>query len=412
MFLYKLITNSLLVVCFTAFLQLSPSTGIANEVYAQEIDQVLTKAERRSLEKAQKKEAKLKAKEEKKARKAAEKARKSEAKRLAKIRKAEEKARKKAEEAQLKREAAALAAKSRIQALKDNMPPFSGPKKVVAVSRFENLASFASQGQMSMGGGLTDQLTDALIASGGFVVLERSTVSDVIGEQNFAASGRVKQSQSARTGKLTAAQVLIKGTITEFDTDQSGGDGGISFGGISFSSSKASAHIGLVIRLIDTTTSEIIASVRSEGKAEASSSGLGFTNKDVDVNTSSSVRTPIDKAAQIAIDRAVIRIAHQLKDMSYQGRVVKVTQRSLYISASKRDGTLVGDEFTVLSVGEEITDPYTGELLGRDTAEIGTVIVTNVKDRYAVTQISGRLKGKPKAGDFVTFHQRRISDGQ
>ena len=94
-------------------------------------------------------------------------------------------------------------------------------KKVVAVSRFENQTSFVdpssgSSGQALLTNGLADQLTDALIQSGRYIVLERQTLTDVIGEQDLATSGRVQQAQSARTGKLTAAQILIKGTVTEF----------------------------------------------------------------------------------------------------------------------------------------------------------------------------------------------------
>lgn len=429
MVLSKFIAKGLLI-CFCAvFLQMVGSVEIISGAYAQEqAPQVpqLTKSEQRTLEKAQIKETKRLIKEEKKARKEADKVRKAEAKRLAKeekkARKAAEKARKEEakrladqkkidEELRRNREAAAVAEKARLKALRDNMPAFSGPKKVVAVSRFENLASFASLEPVSMASGLTDQLTDALMQSGGFVVLERDIISDIMGEQNLVTGGRARQSQSARTGKMIAAQVLIKGAVTEFDPYKSSGGKGLSFGGINLSNSKSSAHIALIIRLIDTTTSEVIASVRSEGTADAKSSGLSFVSGALEANANKSVRTPVDKAIQIAIDRAVILIAHQLKDMPYQGRIVKVTPVSLYISASKRDGTMVGDEFTILSVGEEIIDPFTGEFLGRDTVEIGTVVVTTVKDRYAIGKISDQLQAKPKAGDYIAFYRRR-SEGQ
>lgn len=278
---------------------------------------------------------------------------------------------------------------------------------MVAVSRFENSTSFASNGYASIGTGLADQLTDSLIQSGGFVVLERQVVSDVIGEQNLANSGRVQRSQSARAGKITAAQVLIKGTITEFDINANNSDGGFKFAGLELSKAKSTVHIGLVIRLIDTTTSEVLASVRVEGKAESKESSFGLASGDLDVGSNLGVRTPIDKASQMAIDHAVVKIAHQLKDRAYRGRIVKVTKRGLYISASKRDGTKVGDKFTVLSVGEEITDPYTGELLGRETLEIGNVVVTDVKERYAIgSSTNTTMLNSVKVGDFIAFDSR------
>lgn len=88
-----------------------------------------------------------------------------------------------------------------------------GLRKVVAVSRFENRTSY--RGQIAINDAMADQLTDALIQSGQFTVVERQTVRDVLGEQDFANSGRVAKAQTARTGKIVAAQILVKGTVTE-----------------------------------------------------------------------------------------------------------------------------------------------------------------------------------------------------
>lgn len=84
-------------------------------------------------------------------------------------------------------------------------------KKTVAVSRFENKAGISSQ--MKLGSGMADMLADALIQSGKFVVLERQTLSDVIGEQNLAAGSRAAVSKTAQTGKIIPAQILITNNI-------------------------------------------------------------------------------------------------------------------------------------------------------------------------------------------------------
>ena len=85
-------------------------------------------------------------------------------------------------------------------------------KKIVAVSRFENKTSW--KGQVSLDDGMADQLTDALMQSGQFTVMERQTLGDVTAEQDLANSGRAQKSQSAQTGKLVNAQILVKGTVT------------------------------------------------------------------------------------------------------------------------------------------------------------------------------------------------------
>lgn len=69
-------------------------------------------------------------------------------------------------------------------------------KKVVAFSRFENKTSITSEGALDFNNGMADQLTDALIQSGQFVVLERQTLGDVIKEQDMQSSDRFQKGQS------------------------------------------------------------------------------------------------------------------------------------------------------------------------------------------------------------------------
>jgi len=93
-------------------------------------------------------------------------------------------------------------------------------KKIVAVSSFENKTTW--RGQVDLGDGMADQLTDALMQSGQFTVMERQQLGAVVAEQDLANSGRAQKSQSAQTGKLVNAQILIKGTVTEFQENSSG----------------------------------------------------------------------------------------------------------------------------------------------------------------------------------------------
>ena len=104
------------------------------------------------------------------------------------------------------------------------------------MSRFEN--STDGTGQAAVGTGMADQLADALIQSGKFVVIERQTLEDVIAEQDIAASGRAAVSETAQTGKIVPAQILIKGTVSEFEAETQKGGTGISISGISSGSRR------------------------------------------------------------------------------------------------------------------------------------------------------------------------------
>jgi curli biogenesis system outer membrane secretion channel CsgG len=272
-------------------------------------------------------------------------------------------------------------------------------KKIVAVSRFENKTAW--RGQVSLDDGMADQLTDALMQSGQFVVLERQTLGDVMAEQDLANSGRAQKSQSAQTGKLVNAQVLVKGTVTEFENLSQGSDSGIGFGGFKIGAKREEAHVGLIIRLIDTTTGEVLASERCEGKAKAGGTTFGMNVAGVQFGTSGFSKTPLGKAVQMAIDNAVQIVADKLKNVPFQARIVKVVNdNECLISGGEKTGISNGDVFTIYSVGESLVDPATGEQLGTELEKKGTVKVTKVEEKYAKAKTDGSLKDI-KAGDIV-----------
>lgn len=275
-------------------------------------------------------------------------------------------------------------------------------KPIVAISRFENRSSYGSGADYSLSNALTDQLTDALIQTDAFVVLERQVLRDVLAEQDFAAGDRVSQSQSARIGQLTGAQVLVMGTVTDFDLEEGGSRGGINFGGVRIGGKKQSAHVGLIVRLVDATTGEVLNSQRIAGKAESSGASIGLDLGGIQIDGADFQSTPMGEATQKALDEAVAFIAQEARSVPFRARVVEVDGPTVVISAGGRNNIQPGVRFTVMSVGRELTDPFTGELLGYDQSPIGSISVNRVFDRFAYADAAG-LNGQAKIGDFVVI---------
>jgi curli biogenesis system outer membrane secretion channel CsgG len=269
-----------------------------------------------------------------------------------------------------------------------------GLRKVLAVSRFENRTNW--NGQLAINDAMADQLVDALVNSEQFTVLERQTVDDVLGEEDFANSGRVQKADSARTGKLTAAQILVKGTITEYQSKSKSQGQGWNFSGFRMKKNTSEAHVGLMIRLIDTTTGEVIFSERVSGSAEAGGMGFGVGVYEQQNQNQESM----GEATQEAIDAAVELIAEKLRAIPFEGYVIRPGESDLLIAAGARAGAEVGDEFTVYTLGEELIDPVTGELLSREELEVGTIRIVEVKEKYARAAPVGPL-GPVKRGDLI-----------
>ena len=218
-------------------------------------------------------------------------------------------------------------------------------RKTIAVSSFENRTTAA--GQINLGSGMADQLTNALVESDNFVVLERASISDVLYEQDFARSGRARASKVARTGRVVPAQIMIKGVITEFQLNESGGGLGVSYNGFSVGGESATAHVGLILRIIDTSTGEVIDSIRIEGKSTGTGYKVGVSYMGIGVEAEKFENTALNKSVHIVIKKAVQKIAANLNQIPFEGKIIKVSGESLYTNIGSRNNVFGGDMFDV-----------------------------------------------------------------
>jgi len=254
-------------------------------------------------------------------------------------------------------------------------------KKTIAVSRFENNVDAA--GQAALGTAMADQLADALIQSHNFVVIERQTLEDVVAEQDIAASGRAAVSQTAQTGRIIPVQILVKGAVTEFDAETSKGGAGLSVSGISLGSSRTSAHVAVILRIIDTTTGQVLDSIRVEGEAKAKGMKIGVSKGNVDFGSEDFKKTPLGKATQIAIDNAVVELIIKLAKLPFEGRIIKIEGDTVYINIGQRNGIASDAVLNVFDPGEALVDPVTGENLGSERTRVGSLKIQSIEEKYS-----------------------------
>lgn len=283
-------------------------------------------------------------------------------------------------------------------------PPPQGPKKRVAVIKFENVGRFAqAYGDWDVGGGLAAQLTTALIDSGHFIVVERAALGDVLREQEMGLEKVVSKETAAKVGQVFGAQLLVKGAVTEFTQGAEGGGlkigiglPGVSLGG---GGNTVSALVGIDLRLIDTSTGQVMRSVRAEGKAAKRGIAATIDVKNVSLGGDAFKETPLGQATREAITRAVTSIQAHMERVPWTGRVMEVAEGQVYINAGQDAAVKEGDTFSVTSVVRELTDPDTGAVRGVIENRVGQVRVEQVQEKFSV----GRMVdgAAPKRGDFV-----------
>ena len=196
---------------------------------------------------------------------------------------------------------------------------YNGPKARIAVARFENKTADAQGGYYnwynpSIGDGMADMLTTALVNSGRFIVLEREAIDDVLSEQDLGASGRVRSDTAAAIGEIEGAELLVVAAVTEFAADSGGTQGRIGGGDVgrilgALAGGSRSAHMAIDLRVVDATTSRVLAATSVEGEAKDFNIGgalSGYTGSyALGGSLSSWKNTPREKALRQVIGAAV-----------------------------------------------------------------------------------------------------------
>ncbi len=171
----------------------------------------------------------------------------------------------------------ALVALATVFSLTLSGPVFAQAKNTrpqIAVLDFDFGAVENWWGNYDIGKGVSDQLVDALVEDGSFRVIERKKLATILGEQDFAASGRADPSAQtmAKIGKVLGVKYILVGSITKFSTEKK--SQGVRVKGIGLGAGKAKSECRLTGRIIDMSTGEIMVSAKGVGE---SSKGGSFS---------------------------------------------------------------------------------------------------------------------------------------
>ena len=179
------------------------------------------------------------------------------------------------------------------------LPPYNGPKARILIDDFiwgvGGDGSYAAEweyegpdGETHRGhwsaqsnkvtNGLQASLSQSLMSTDRFIVQDRAMLKQYKQEQKLKDEGIVKADTAPKMGRVNSAELLIRGTVLEWEDDASGsgGMGGGFFGpiagGIGLSSQKG--KVVVQVEIIDLETGDKLVSRQVRG--EASSSGLTF----------------------------------------------------------------------------------------------------------------------------------------
>ena len=261
----------------------------------------------------------------------------------------------------------------------------------VAVMNFENNSTWSYWGD-NLGRAAADEFVTQLFRTGSFSIIERARLDALLAEQDLGASGAVDAATAARIGQLLGAQLILTGSITQFSIERTSG------GFRSFGVSVSRAESVLDVRLVNTTTGEIMLAENGDGRKTF---GGGFF-KSVGIEREFDAGVA-QEALRPAVEQVTEKIASQanrfasLKPVTPPAQVVGGRDGSIYINQGEDVGVQVGQRFEVVRVVDEVTDAN-GEVLDLITAKVGMLEVTRVLSQSAICTV---VEGEAAEGDAV-----------
>ncbi len=258
----------------------------------------------------------------------------------------------------------------------------------ITVTKFKNEANW--RGKWEIGDAFTTILTDALQQSGHFIVLGDSEMRGAaMAEQDFAASGRTAGGKKTpQMKRMTPAQLLVRGSITHVESATEGGGGRIRIRGLSLGGRGSKGQVNITMYLVDSETGQVKASTKIVGESTKRGLSVGFRGPPlpgiggVGGNIDAFKKDNVGKACENAIAQGVEFLVKQLDNVRWEGSIVLAKPGKIIVNRGTREGVQVGQLFAAGEV-EEIVDPDTGEVLDSEMTTVGTLKVTQVKEKIS-----------------------------
>ena len=255
-------------------------------------------------------------------------------------------------------------------------------------------------GTFQPGVAISDLLTNQLVNTGKFNVLDRSHLNNTLQEHQLSASGEVSPASLVQSGQLVGAKYLIVGNVLQFEqTGQSGANVGCLIGGVAggiiggVRTNRVTVQVA--VRVIDATTGQILQTISDEQAKSGTSWGTGgFSGS---VGGSYSNQQFVSSTMGQLINAVAVDISTKLDPSKFTaapagpsllGKIISADGKSLIINIGAAKGVAVGMYFDVMTV-REIRDPDSGKMLTSHQTT-GKMQIVSVDSETAVGQtVSG-----------------------
>ena len=210
---------------------------------------------------------------------------------------------------------------------------------------------------------LVQSLVSYLVQTRKFTVLDREYINNMNSELDIIKTNQTNIEETVKLGQKLFSDYIMVGTLQKLYTEEKT----IKIKNSNNSVSSNKAFIEFNYRIIDVPTSQIMFSDDYTGV---------FDIKEKDIV---SIEGHIIKRASLEIGSTILNAIYPLRLEKISGDIAYIGQGGLEIE--------IGQEFTIIELGEKIKDSYTNEYIGREQIEVGKLQITQVNSKLSSGKI-------------------------
>jgi hypothetical protein len=210
---------------------------------------------------------------------------------------------------------------------------------------------------------LIQNLVSYLVQTRKFTVLDREYINHQNSELSIIKTNQTNIEETVKLGQKLFSDYIMVGTLQKLYTEEKT----IKIKNSNNSVSSNKAFIEFSYRIIDVPTSQIMFSDDYIGV---------FDIKEKEIV---SIEGHIIKRASLEIGSTILNAIYPLRLEKISGDIAYIGQGGLEIE--------MGQEFTIIELGEKIKDSYTNEYIGREQKEVGKLQITQVNSKLSSGKI-------------------------
>lgn len=259
--------------------------------------------------------------------------------------------------------------------------------------------------------GIAEMMTTAMVEKG-YRLIERQRLNEILKEQDLGANGRLDAATAAKMGKVIGCDYLIIGTVTQWGISKKGGNVGGMLGRVTGVGVKqTNANATLDIRIVNSTTAEIVAVGKGSGNETSTSFNLSVDWwKSINFENTEWYGSMVGKATRKAVDQVLAKVEPKIKALPALGLapakakvrcpvVATLSEVIAIVEIDPNNPLKVGDVLNLKRVTKQIKKD--DKVIFEESKIVGQVEVIEVQESGAKVRLINATGEQIKEGDIA-----------